>query len=132
MADSGDDALLSGRRVLVVEDQYILACDIAQALGARGAQVVGPVPNLERALSLSRTQAVDIAILDINLPGEDVYRLAEELMRKDVPIVFATGVDAGILPPIFSGVPRVEKPFRAADLIRAVARLIDRPGGRPS
>ncbi|MER2267076.1 response regulator [Methylobacterium oxalidis] len=122
-------ASLTGRRVLVVEDQYLLACDMAQALGAEGAQVIGPVPDLQRGLTLSRTQALDAAILDINLPGEDVYRLAEELMRKGVPIVFATGVDDAVLPPGFSGVPRLEKPLLIDDLLRVVARLVADPGG---
>jgi DNA-binding response OmpR family regulator len=122
--------VLHGQSVLVVEDQYFLAGDIARALAAVGAEVVGPVPNLDRGLALSRSQDLDAAVLDINLRGEDVYRLAEELMRKDVPIVFTTGVDSTVLPAAFVQVPRLEKPIQLSDLIRTLSDLLT--GARPA
>ncbi|HEV7439406.1 MAG TPA: response regulator [Methylobacterium sp.] len=122
--------VLHGQSVLVVEDQYFLAGDIARALAAVGAEVVGPVPDLDRGLALSRSQDLDAAVLDINLRGEDVYRLAEELMRKDVPIVFTTGVDSTVLPAAFVQVPRLEKPIQLSDLIRTLSDLLT--GARPA
>ena len=122
--------VLHGQSVLVVEDQYFLAGDIARALAAVGAEVVGPVPDFDRGLALSRSQDLDAAVLDINLRGEDVYRLAEELMRKDVPIVFTTGVDSTVLPAAFVQVPRLEKPIQLSDLIRTLSDLLT--GARPA
>jgi DNA-binding response OmpR family regulator len=116
--------VLDGRSVLVVEDQYFLAGDIARALSAVGAEVIGPVPDLDRGLALSRGRDLDAAVLDINLRGEDVYRLAEELMRRAVPIVFTTGVDSTVLPTAFVQVPRLEKPIQLADLIRTLSDLL--------
>ncbi len=124
MVDTSESAALRDRAVLVVEDQYFLAGDIARALATAGARVVGPVPDLARGLALSREQGLDAAVLDINLQGEDVYSLAEELLRKDVPVVFTTGVDRTVLPAAFESVPRLEKPIQLADLIRTLSDLL--------
>ncbi|MDR7039454.1 DNA-binding response OmpR family regulator [Methylobacterium sp. BE186] len=125
MAASSGSPVLKDCRILVVEDRYILANDIAQALGAEGAEVVGPVPNLAHGLALSRSRPLDAAILDIDLRGEeDIFGLAEELMRKAVPIVFATGVDRAIVPSAFEGVPRLDKPVELAELVSTVAALV--------
>jgi DNA-binding response OmpR family regulator len=124
-----EGACFDGRRILIVEDQYLLAADIARALRQAGAQVAGPAPDLIRGLALTRAEPIDAAVLDINLDGEDVYPLAEELVQSGVPIVFATGVDGAILPSTFRDTARLDKPIRIPDLIRILARLLD--GGRP-
>lgn len=98
-------------RVLVVEDEYFIADDISRALIRHGAQVVGPVPTVQEARALLDTQALDLAVLDINLRGELVYPLVAELSRRGVPMVFATGYDAAAIPADYGAIPAWSKPF---------------------
>src|SRR3712207_8803154 len=70
---------LTGRRILVVEDEYFIADDIARALTGLGAEIVGPAPDVESAAALLSQRPVDWAVLDINLQGEMVYPVAEAL-----------------------------------------------------
>lgn len=103
---------LRGRRILVVEDDFLIAHDFCQALADQGAEAVGPAPNVARALALlTATAPLDAAILDINLGGELVYPLAESLRRLGVPFVFASGYDHEKLPERFADTPYFEKPM---------------------
>ena len=102
---------LSGRRVLVVEDEYYLADDLARALRARGADVVGPVPSLERALAAACSEPIDFAVLDLNLKGDHGFPVADALAERNVPFVFATGYDETVIPERHRDVKRWEKPF---------------------
>ena len=88
----GAPVSLAGRRVLLVEDELLLALDLQMALEDEGAAVVGPVDDLDEGLDLLDREAIfDAAILDIDLHGKDVFPLAERLRRRDVPFVFHTG-----------------------------------------
>ena len=98
-------------RVLVVEDEYFIADDISRALIRHGAEVVGPVPTVQQAWALLDSQALDLAVLDINLRGELVYPLVAELSRRGVPMVFATGYDAAAIPADYGAIPSWSKPF---------------------
>lgn len=126
MAEAQFDAL-RGRRLLVVEDEYIIAADLARTLEERGIDVVGPVGSVEEALELVETgDRLDGAILDVNLGGEKVYRVADALIARAVPFVFATGYDAFMTPQAYAGVPRCEKPVDTAVLARVMAGHIDK------
>ena len=115
-------ANLSGKRLLVVEDEYLIATDLALSLEDQGATVVGPVGSIADALALIATEStLDGAILDINLGHERAWDIAEELRRRGVPFIFATGYDAWITPEAFRDVPRCEKPVDT----RVLARLLD-------
>ena len=118
---------LAGRRILVVEDVYLVADDICRALTRHGASVVGPTPDLASGLDFVRREPIDAAVLDINLDGEMSYQLADELMRRDIPFVFATGYDDWVLPTAYQAARRVAKPFSMGDLVTAV---IDVTAGR--
>ena len=111
------------RRVLVVEDEYYLAQDLARALQKLGAQVVGPVPTLEAALALIGAEPVDAAVLDINLRGEEVYPVADALAERGIPFVFATGYDRSSIPATYQDVPRWEKPFDPHELAKGLPGL---------
>ena len=110
---SGPAALasLKGRRVLVVEDEYMLAEDLREGLESQGAEVMGPVATVADALELLRSgPAPDLAILDINLGGEMAYPVADALRARDIPFIFATGYNAQAIPKAYADVPRAEKP----------------------
>lgn len=118
-----DSRPLSGRRVLVVEDDYFLATDTCQWLLDAGAEVVGPTPDAEEACGLLDRERVDSAVVDINLGLGPTYEVASRLNRDQVPFLFATGYDRSALPPQFLDMPRIEKPFRQSDLVKAVTAL---------
>ena len=117
---------LRERRILVVEDEYMLADEVAKELAKAGAVVVGPVGTVTGALQVLETEAdIDGAALDINLRGEMAYVVAETLAERGIPFVFMTGYDACHIPPRFEGVPRCEKPVKAADVGVAIGKQID-------
>ncbi|HEU5274201.1 MAG TPA: response regulator [Xanthobacteraceae bacterium] len=112
---------LQGRRVLLVEDEYLIACEIVVGLRNGGAVVVGPVGCIDDALDLiDRTQGLDGAILDVNLRGEMAYPVADVLIQRRVPLVFMTGYDEASIPARYRTVTRCEKPVALADIARAL------------
>ena len=129
-ASSVLSASLEGRRVLVVEDEYFVADDLDRALTGLGAEVLGPVPTVEEALEmLSNSSPVDLVVLDINLKGRCGLVVADELVNRRIPFVFATGYDEDYLPERFRHVPQWCKPFSAAAL---AARLVLLPDLAPT
>lgn len=119
---------LNDMRLLVVEDEYLVADEIRHDLEALGAHVVGPAPSLAGALAmLEDDAAIDGAILDINLCGEMVYPVAGALHARHVPFVFWTGYADPALPEDFVATPRLQKPSSATELVRALLRDIGAP-----
>ena len=107
---------LNGRRVLVVEDDYLLAQDLREQLQCWGAKMMGPVASVAEALALLEGgPAPDMAILDIGLDDEMVYPVAEVLQTRGIPFVFVTGYDAWVIPDGFAGVPVAQKPIALRD-----------------
>ncbi|MBW7960868.1 response regulator [Bradyrhizobium sp. BR 10261] len=116
---------LSGRRVLVVEDEYYLADDIGRALRSAGAEVAGPVGEVEDALRILHDGSmIDGAVLDVNLRSETIYPIAQELRTRHVPFVFTTGYDPVSIAPQFQDVTLWEKPIDIASMIRGLGGLI--------
>jgi DNA-binding LytR/AlgR family response regulator len=116
---------LRGRRLLVVEDDYMVAVELARSLEEMGAQVIGPVGSVKDALAMVEMAdaRVDAAVLDINLHDERVYPVADALAGRGVPFVFVTGYDALAIPePYVSWAPRLQKPVDKALLARALVR----------
>ncbi|CAO4150438.1 DNA-binding response OmpR family regulator [Methylorubrum thiocyanatum] len=119
---------LVGRRVLVVEDEYLIAMQVKEWLEAAGADVVGPVPSVEQALDLIEDDDVDAAILDINLGGKTtVYPVADRLAALGVPYLFATADVKVSDADAYRYRPRTEKPFLKAGLMSAVTKLASTP-----
>jgi len=108
-------------KVLVVEDESLVALDIENMLEEMGCKVVASVPRLVRALDLASRLDFDLAVLDINLAGEVVYPLAFRLAARKIPFVFSTGYSTASLPPELSDRPILKKPVMLANLKRAVA-----------
>jgi CheY-like chemotaxis protein len=113
-------SLFVGKKVLIVEDEYFLADETRRKLEDIGAVVVGPVGTVKAALELLETEQIDAAILDIHLIDEHVFPVAEELERRDIPFVFATGYDPSILPAKFTGFALCEKPTELGDIAEAL------------
>lgn len=108
---------LRGRRILVVEDEYMLADELRTELSDAGAQVLGPVGSLGDAIALIEAEPhIDGAVLDVNLHGEQAYPAADLLVGRGIPFVFATGYDAAAMPDRFAHVVRCEKPVSMAKI----------------
>lgn len=114
---------LTGRRILVVEDDYYLATDAARALRGAGAEVIGPCATEEDARADLAEQRPDAVVVDINLGSGPSFKLAEALKDGGIPFVFTTGYDAEAIPTEFEGVERLEKPLQLRQIVGAVARL---------
>ena len=110
---------LRGRRILVVEDDYILAEGLKAELEAQGAEVLGPAPDLESARAVLAVNPVPhAALLDINLAGQMVYPLAETLQGRGVRTAFLTGYDAWTVPRAFAHVPVLDKTLDLRQVVR--------------
>jgi CheY-like chemotaxis protein len=115
---------LTGRRILVVEDEAAISMLLEDMLLDFGCEIVGPAARLANALELVRDQSFDMAILDVNLAGEPIYAVAEALVARQVPFVFSTGYgSAGIKEP-FRDRPVVQKPFSQQDLKRTLVEAM--------
>lgn len=110
--------------ILVVEDEYLLAQDICAELAEKQAIVLGPAATVKQGLALARdADHLSGAILDVNLRGEPVFILADELVARNVPFVFTTGYDASEIPERFGQVHRCEKPVRISQVVDALGRV---------
>lgn len=111
-------------RVLVVEDEYLLAEHLAEFLRKYGAEVIGPVPTVKKALALIRqSPRIDMALLDIDVAGTSVIPVARALRDRGLPFAFATGFDPKIVPEEFQAVPCWQKPFNLEELARSFEAL---------
>jgi CheY-like chemotaxis protein len=120
-----DTPSFSGRRILVVEDEMMIAMLVEDMLAELGCAVVGPAHALDTALVLARTALdLDAALLDVNLAGQSVFAVADALREKGVPAIFSTGYGDAGLREIDRGAPVLQKPFRAGDLARALGQAL--------
>ena len=119
---------LRGRRLLIVEDEYLLAQDLTDYFQELGVEVIGPVGSVSEALKLLNLIEVHGAILDINLRGERVYPVADALRQKRVPFIFASGYGAETEPAAYADVPRCVKPVDFSVLAKAVSEHIQGKG----
>ena len=114
---------LRGRRVLVVEDDYLIAMDMLDVLQALGATVIGPAGRLMDALSLVEAEgaSLDAAVLDLDLGGRSSYPVADALTELGVRVVFVTGFRGEAIPPEYRAVARLDKPISARALAAALS-----------
>jgi DNA-binding response OmpR family regulator len=117
------DARIEARRIMVVEDDYLLATQLRRDLQRLGARVLGPFPSAAAALRLIDSgQEVDGATLDVTLGHEKAYAVADALRARRVPFAFVTGDDSWTVPDVYKDVPRFGKPVDIRALARALAR----------
>ncbi len=106
----------AGKRVLVVEDEALVAMLIEDFLVEFGCDMVGPFGTVASALEAARAEAFDFALLDVNLQGDKVYPVAELLTERHIPFVFLSGYGDGAIPPGRPAWKVCAKPFRVNDL----------------
>jgi DNA-binding response OmpR family regulator len=115
-----NDKALAGLRILVVEDEPVVAWDLADTLESHGCEVVGPAYDLKQAQTLSQGVALSGAVLDVNLGGEKVFPLADDLAAGEVPFCFVTGYGPQGLRPDDLGRPILQKPVDPEAIVRTV------------
>ena len=116
---------LPGSRVLIVEDNPVLAFDLDDALRESGVFVVGPALDLESGLALVRDDNLDGAVLDIDIGGRPVWPIARQLRDDGVPFVFVSG-DCGLgLPSDLTGTACIAKPALTEAVLSSVVALIE-------
>ena len=120
-----DKRPLNGLRVMVVEDEYLLADDLAFSLSSIGATVLGPVATVQEATALiDGDAAFDVAILDVNLRGDMVFPVADALIERGIPFAFATGYDRWTLPARFVERPWIDKPSTGEQIAATLGALV--------
>lgn len=114
------------RKVMVVEDDDFTVNVIRDVLRDSSANIVGVVSTLAAATLVLLTQHLDAVVLDLNVKGELAFEFADELVRRNIPMVFVTGYNPFIIPERFADVPLSPKPISAKQLIEMLAIAVGR------
>jgi CheY-like chemotaxis protein len=117
------DAPLSGRRILIVEDEAMVAWLLDDMLVAFGCVVVGCADRVQEALAIIEGQQVDAAVLDLNLSGTMSYPVADELLARGIPFIFTTGYPRNRLLEAYRGYPYLLKPYHRSAMRHALLAL---------
>ncbi len=116
---------LCDRRIFVVEDEYLIAMMLCDALESVGSVVVGPVPSVEKALkTIAADLNIDAAILDVNLGGAMAYPVAEALMTCNIPFVFTSGYEVATLRARYPKIRNCHKPYLFPDVEEALTSAL--------
>jgi CheY-like chemotaxis protein len=109
-------------RALVVEDEILVAINTEDALVDLGFDIAGTATYLGEAVRLAREEALDLAVLDVNLNGEMSFPAARILRARGIPFLFATGYGLEGVDPALADAPTLRKPYRLSELRRAIAQ----------
>ena len=115
---------LAGTRILVVEDETLLALDLEMLLAQSGCEVVGPVATVAAAIAAVDGELLDAALLDLNLQGESAVPIADALVARSIPFVFLSGYDRSHLPERHRDAPLVAKPYLPDHVLQLLRKLI--------
>lgn len=118
---------LEDLRILVAEDEYLLAAELSSTLRGAGATIIGPARDVPHALDLVARAPLDCAIVDMNLAGELGLALTDALEQAAIPYIILTGYDRAALPLRHDRAPFVEKPADLSQLLRMIAALLHGP-----
>jgi CheY-like chemotaxis protein len=122
----------AGKRVLVVEDDFLVSLTTTDFLESLGCEVVGPANCLAAALQLAQSEPLNAAILDINIAGEMIWPVAEELQRRDVPFLFLSAYhQPNVAPNIFAAAPHLEKPLERNASLRHLRAIRGGSSAKP-
>jgi CheY-like chemotaxis protein len=120
---TGPAGAAAKRRVLVVEDEMLIGMLLEDMLTDMGHEVAAIVPRLKDALAAVERETFDLAVLDVHLHGESAFPVADALIAKGVPFIFATGYGERGLPDSYRGRPVLQKPFARDDLDRLLKTI---------
>jgi len=123
---------LSGRRILVVEDEFIVAWALEDMLAEMGCAIVGPAARVNQALAMIDDESIDAVVLDLNLNGQMSYPVADVLASRGVPFVFLTGYHKSSIPEAYVGFPMMQKPLDRSKLGDALTQLLTPGSPSPS
>jgi two-component SAPR family response regulator len=115
---------LAGKRILIVEDEIIVALDLANEISADGVKAIGPVSTVIAALDAIANTELDGVILDLKLRGEMAFPVADVLADRHIPFVFMTALDAGDIPSRHANIRCLRKPVSAEVICRALEATI--------
>ena len=118
------ESSLAGTRVLVVEDETLVAMLLEEGLAELGCAIVGPIGRVDAAKRAIASEQFDCAVLDVNLRGQAVYPVAELLAECAVPFCFVTGYQSPEVEARFAGRPVLHKPFSPRELATAVTKMV--------
>ena len=121
------DRPLDGRRVLLVEDNQLFSSALKLLFEDEGLVLVQTCTNMKAALAAARTEEVDVALLDVNIGGENVFPVAEVLEKRRVPYIFLTGYGGNSLPPSFRNRPAFSKTSAPKAVLEAIAATCHPP-----
>jgi DNA-binding response OmpR family regulator len=116
----GSLAALSNIKVLVVEDEYLIASDYARELRRHGAIVIGPVPDVVQARAFLKGGDVDCVLLDLNIKGELAFDFATELTTAGISTLLTSGYDSSLIPRQLRRIAFLQKPVDSRQLVRAI------------
>ncbi len=117
----------SGLRVLLVEDEMMVALLVESMLIDLGHEVIGPVGRLDRAVAMAEREIIDFAIIDVNINGGKAYPVAAALSARGIPFIFATGYGRAGLAAPFQDRPALQKPYRFEDMRAAIEAIRGSP-----
>ena len=112
------------QRVLIVEDETMIAMLLEDVVAEGGYTVVGPLGRLAGALAAAASGEIDAALLDANLHGESVFPIARVLAERRIPFVFLTGYEVRNFPEEFRNERMLQKPFRSAQVLQVLQALL--------
>ena len=116
---------LKGKRILLVEDESAITMLLEDLLSDLGCYLVAVAPRLPEAMEKAEALSYDVAILDVNLNGQYTFPLAEQLIKRNVPLVFSTGYGRSIIPEALQVAPVLQKPFQQRDLEEALRTALN-------
>jgi CheY-like chemotaxis protein len=116
---------LRDRRILVVEDEYLIAMTLSEHLEEVGSIVVGPVSSVEKAIkAIESNQQIDAAVLDLNLGGAMAYPVADALLARNIPFIFTSGYEGDALRERYPQIKNCLKPYLFPEMERALASAL--------
>ena len=114
----------AGARLLVAEDEFLVYLALEEELRGNGFVVAGPYSSLFATQEALGREQFDLALLDINMGGEMIWPIADELISRKIPFLFLTGYSAESLPERFRETPRLCKPYDPAELLKQIRALL--------
>jgi len=126
MTDEGKT--VAGKRVLVVEDEMMIRMLLEGMLTDLGHTVAAEAGGIDEAVALAKKGAFDVAVLDVNLNGHQVTPVAEILLERGVPFIFASGYGQRGVPEAYRAIPTLQKPFQTDALAQAIETAVSLAG----